>query len=1042
MIFANINIKSLLKPIKVVLFASLLSVSISQNLSAKEIICGNTKCDIETRKCIKLPQKACVEYSYYSSYYGGGSQCIKYEYYRCVGKNEEQYKANKEINVSTNDNGEVLTGENETIALRKAKTAAYTAGERMEIAEEHYSEVQSKDMSKTAERILVKTEATEKEREALGENDTKDLRKAIEKLASYTTIKGYTEGKGSPGDTNIKDAMDDAIAELNELKEDGHITEDNYNRLKSEIGELYNVASQNLEAVAEKMGDKELAEKQRQERIAVRDEVMQKCATSAQLKARYNAGCWSCLVLERLTSAFLHAANKGLPVVQKAGITLLLLGSGLWIMFWALKSVSSFTQVQTANILNDLFKFLFKVCLAYVFITLSTTAISQYFIRPIMSVGAIIGQQFWHEKVALYTEDWEELTDEDYAEVDKVVENIMSQVPTKSSKQETVINGGAGNDLTPEEIADNEEANKENDANFAKTAIPNLLIPGVQGGVISSGAGCRPKSATGGKGSTCHRGVDVGGLNKGSECIPYIAAGPGQLYYTELGGYGRVALINHGKVGDYYWVTSYNHMSSATETLKIKNSLRSGMSIKQGVPIGCTGGSGGKRDASGKVQITESGFDKHVHFEVFASKQNPGGGWPSGKQVDPLALLGREVVFLNDICNQCNGNNRVVSKAAESFLKSEKKPPCEIGTENWTCRIPVGNGWAAAGEAIQNVNSSVDVGGSYSGDYNYDSLVVDIPQEIKYTGPTNIMPKSIMNSILGAMRAITNTTADNMVLGNMVMCYAGLKNGGAWKIEIFDIDIAHVLNIFLWLEGAIIWALGFMLTLAVSYYFIDISFKIGFAVLAIPVVFGIWPFGFGQDKLFKAISIIAKSSATFAFLAITTKFGMDLVSEALNGVDDIYAKIDAFATETVTENQEDLFKAEIDNTLYLFSPTFIMMAFAIIYFYKMVQGTISDLVNKFFPDNVFGDSSPMHSAATMMTSFAHKMAMKVTGADLAKDIVAHQTGRLVKGGLTKAKDGVVGGLKAAAHPVRTGKQAYNAAKKLGKKISSAFGKKK
>ena len=47
MIFANINIKSLLKPIKVVLFASLLSVSISQNLSAKEIICGNTKCDIE-----------------------------------------------------------------------------------------------------------------------------------------------------------------------------------------------------------------------------------------------------------------------------------------------------------------------------------------------------------------------------------------------------------------------------------------------------------------------------------------------------------------------------------------------------------------------------------------------------------------------------------------------------------------------------------------------------------------------------------------------------------------------------------------------------------------------------------------------------------------------------------------------------------------------------------------------------------------------------------------------------------------------------------
>jgi hypothetical protein len=285
------------------------------------------------------------------------------------------------------------------------------------------------------------------------------------------------------------------------------------------------------------------------------------------------------------------------------------------------------------------------------------------------------------------------------------------------------------------------------------------------------------------------------------------------------------------------------------------------------------------------------------------------------------------------------------------------------------------------------------------------------------------------------MRAITNTTADNMVLGNMVMCYAGLENGGAWKIEKFNITIAHVLNVFLWLEGAIIWALGFMLTLAVSYYFIDISFKIGFAVLAIPVVMGIWPFGFGQDKLFKAISIIAKSSATFAFLAITTAFGMELISEALSGLDSLYAKIDAFATETVPADMEDKFKSEIDNTLYLFSPTFIMMAFAIIYFYKMVQGTISDLVNKFFPDNVFGDSSPMHSAATMMTSFAHKMAMKVTGADIAKDIVAHQTGRLVKGGLTKAKDGAVGAGKFVTRPIR------RAAKKLGKKISSAFGKK-
>ena len=1032
MIFANINIKSLLKPIKVVLFASLLSVSISQNLSAKEIICGNTKCNIETRKCIKLPQKVCAEYSNYTTTYGVAvTQCLRYESYRCVGKNEEQYKANKEINVSTNDNGEVLTGENETIALRKAKTAAYTAGERMEIAEEHYSNVQSKDISKTAERILVKTEATEDSQESfLAENDTEDLRNAIKKLASYTTIKGYTEGKGSPGDTNIKDAMDDAISKLDELKEDGYITEDDYNRLKSEIGELYNVASQNLEAVTKKIGDEQASEKQRQERMAVRDEVLQKCATSAQLRARYNAGCWSCLVLERLTSAFLHAANKGLPVVQKAGITLLLLGSGLWIMFWALKSVSSFTQVQTANILNDLFKFLFKVCLAYVFITLSTTAISQYFIRPIMSVGAIIGQQFWDEKIKEYTFEWggDEFISDDSPLVKKTAEDAL-----KKAEEDRILASYAPEEEMPETQEYEEPTPIDPNASDEQIiiALQNAFLAVLKQQIHEIITSCTDAKRRGNCGAGCRfTSCSDAGHQKYVKDIFKWAWGSEQL-----NAYCQASVTAAMKK----MLSKVAKNASALEKLHFYKGLASPPgAFPSGQPdvqicIGKQLNPEIKLNAGDTISVHHTSYQKvwgKVSGHHTITVVNPSGG-------GSFISFNGDTPEKSPLCASYSGLQGKIKNVSAEWRKILKENP---NLKNELDLKQLAELGAGLNMSFINYEGGYypTIDGSYtSGDYNYDSLVVDIPQEIKYTGPTNIMPKSIMNSILGAMRAITNTTADNMVLGNMVMCYAGLDNGGAWHVFGFKI-----LNIFLWLEGAIIWALGFMLTLAVSYYFIDISFKIGFAVLAIPVVFGIWPFGFGQDKLFKAISIIAKSSATFAFLAITTAFGMDLVSEALNGLDDLYAKIDAFATETVAESQEDIFKAEIDNTLYLFSPTFIMMAFAIIYFYKMVQGTISDLVNKFFPDNVFGDSAPMHSAATMMTSFAHKMAMKVTGADLAKDIVAHQTGRLVKGSLTKAKDGVVGGLKAAAHPVRTGKQAYNAAKNLGKNTSSAFGKKK
>ena len=142
--------------------------------------------------------------------------------------------------------------------------------------------------------------------------------------------------------------------------------------------------------------------------------------SAAVFRAQHTAGCWSCLVVERLTSAFLNAAKHGLPITQKAGVIILVLGTILWVLKWGLDNVSSFSEIQLANILNTLFQTCFKVMLAYWFIVLSTNAISQYFIRPIMSVGAIIGQNMWSEEVKEQTEVWDDLADVDITdEVEK-----------------------------------------------------------------------------------------------------------------------------------------------------------------------------------------------------------------------------------------------------------------------------------------------------------------------------------------------------------------------------------------------------------------------------------------------------------------------------------------------------------------------------------------------------------------------------------------------------------------------------------------------
>ena len=427
-----------------------------------------------------------------------------------------------------------------------------------------------------------------------------------------------------------------------------------------------------------------------------------RCPTTEQLRSKYETGCWSCLVIGNLTEAFLGAADNGMGVTKKAGLVVLWVGTGIWLVFWGLKNVSSFTQIQLGNILNELLKFLFKVMLAYWVIIYSNNVLSQYLITPIMSVGSTIGQMFWHGDTKSFTTDYNSETEE----------------------------------------------------------------------------------------------TDTGGVK-----------------YT-----------------------------------------------------------------------------------------------------------------------------------------------------------------------------------------TYEEIAKEIESSISDSGYPSIFPKSVMDSMLGAIASITYEMSDIMVLGNSVMCYAGLENGGAINIKAFNVTLMSMPNFFIWISGCIIWCLGFLLIWAVGYYFLDISFKIGFAVLAFPIVMGLWPFNMTQGKLFIIISIIAKSAALFAFLALMTGFGLSLFGESatVGGLDALFEKLDSITLGTATEEMEEQVNNEINDAIYLFSPIFVTMVFALIYFYKLVQQTSSDLVNKFFPDNAFGDSSPMHSTATMMTDYTRKMVTSITGANLAKDIVANQAGIGIK----------------------------------------------
>ncbi len=957
---------------------------------AETILCGHTSCNLDTSQCIHKDSPDCLRHDSESG------MCVEKEpTYQCVGKDRPLENGEYVVSISTDKDGKILSGEEETQALKKSSKAEYSTEEKERIVSNYYADKEQIKLSDNTQKILEKAAKNEAaaEKGLFNLPNTTYLQEALDKLSLYTTQEGYDKAMNKTlFRRNLRRQAQKAQNNLENLKKDGYINESEYQSIKIELDNMVRATENRLAEVYELTQETKKQEKLEKLAKKIETKVLQACPTSEQLRARYQAGCWSCLVVERLTSAFLHAANKGLIVTQKAGIGILLVGFLLWAAFWGLKNVSSFTEIQTGNILNDLFKMLFKVALAYIVISEGVSVISKFFITPIMSVGALMGQEFWDEDIKSYTEGWDTITDDDTAmleeELKKETPQIETPLPDSSQTEEDT-------GLTEEEKEYDAAATKQNEAVFSQTQIPNLLIPGLAGGQITSLFGCRPSPCKGC--SKTHSGVDAAVGSK-APCNPVVAAGPGTITYKvqrkngsgPVTGYGYYAIIDHGSISGNTWKTYYAHM-------KMSSGGAAGTSrkVKQGEKIGCIGNTG-------------VGTGAHLHFGVYFS------GSVNNKKIegfiDPLSLPAKKICTIDK--SQCDGKGR---KICNSSIVQQNPPQNQ----------PIKNGgWPAAGQAVSLMTSASDttsVGGG--GVADFDSLVVDIPQDIKYTGPVNIMPKSVMNSLLGAIRAITDKLSDIQVLGNIMMCYSSMENGGAINIQTFGVSIAHIPNFFTWIEGAIVWCLAFMLILSISYYLLDISFKIGFAVLAFPLVMGLWPFKITESKLYMIISIIAKSAAIFAFLTLVSLFGMQILDEAIigGGMDELFKKFDTLATGAIGYDEDQL-RDEIDENMHLFSTAFLLTLFALLYFLKLVQKTSSDLVDKFFPDKAFGNASPMHSTATMMTSFAKNMvaaAPKFVG-----DVVANQTGRLIKGGLQR-------GAGTLAHPKQTARNI--AAKFKGKK---------
>jgi len=259
---------------------------------------------------------------------------------------------------------------------------------------------------------------------------------------------------------------------------------------------------------------------------------------------------------------------------------------------------------------------------------------------------------------------------------------------------------------------------------------------------------------------------------------------------------------------------------------------------------------------------------------------------------------------------------------------------------------------------------------------------------VPYTyGGAAIISASVINKMLALNQALDALTSTNLVAGHALMCHA--THAGTLDFAGGTVQTG-IPNVWIWFCGLAIWFFGFMLTFGISFYLLDVCFKIGFAIMFLPIAIALWPFSLTKDKLGKIFSIILNAGGVFMFLAVVTALAMALISQSYNGL----ATVDDKTGVKLSGIDNLVQQINNDNTLWvaetfkLTGSYFIIILFCYLYALKLVATSIKDYAGKFFGDDVFSGAAPMHGKLTQATGMV-KNAVGA-GASLGKDIAVTQ----------------------------------------------------
>ena len=698
------------------------------------------------------------------------------------------------------------------------------------------------------------------------------------------------------------------------------------------------------------------------------------------LKSDYMSNCYSCVVVGNLIKTFMNISAITYPVAQEAGVKLLVIGMMIWLAFYVLKKLSSFVSLEPMNMLQELFSFFFKCLIAYVLMTSGLRNITDLIVDPILKAGADYGISIIDSISAdllKYTEIQERTKEDAPYQAEPVKDKEQAKKVEEENKVKVTGEVHTGK-YRPEDIS----KTKESGMNYCcwgdkrkngYHAFGAHQLDFFAGGAEEFAKRCKKTN------KEIYNAYVSAGKKSGTALRSALTPIFKRMCSTAS---GQAELK---KLQDDYYISQYKSIFAYAKK-------------QLGIDFTLSGASNPNSYANPKnFTLAAALISGQIH--------NPGA---IRKVIDSIATK-------SGSCASRSCDMNAIAQQVYAGLKQKlgftERYGTGDGSELNLCQRVL-NGGDIDSSGLSSFGSSGSETYDYrqtdhyyivkKGDQDFDLI------PISKVDNKAVLDTTVFDKIMLISRKADNAVSLNFVIGDALVCHsthAGAIQFAKKVTDLIGLEF-YFPDVWIWLCGAVIWVFALMVTLAVNFYLLDLSFKIGFALLALPITIGLWPFEKFKDKFKVCVDIIINAAGTFMFLGITTGLSVVLISTSLGGTEELFSAI---------ENDR---KEYISNTFSLAGAKFFLILFAFLYSHKMISETVSKMANKFFP-SVTNGLTPMHQMTTqaidMGVSAVKTVASGVAGAvtggatTAAKTVAKTAARQAVKGirkGISKGGSGV------------------------------------